>query len=471
MTLPVQAQPRANDDLVHFLTNFAWFAQAVDLSLDDVVRLLSSRFLGDFVLFQEEVFLNSNEARAEEKAICELLARTLLRHSRSVVWGREPGRDVDWCRTWLEAPQRGPGMYANVVDSPRPDGQLIGALQTLAGIRAGRLGAVRTISDSGERVARLRRANSRYTTVGHPWTEVVARRLRHVDPEAARDIETSLALRRSFHDVRLRNLLLDEAKAVRDGSRSSDEWRSNNADTLFEWTTALALCKAAVDTGWKPEKIKQIENSSGPGYPDVTFAFGNDQAARCRISKGRPRGPGDKSQANETQDDELSALIKATGNGATGSQPDIVVTFWRTDGLGSGTPEFSTYIGDAKRNVEGDGRAYLAASISKALVYSSAFSGLLRNTPHCTLFLYQGVKACLGVGLTDEQLREEGRAAVVAKLADVELPKVLCLDLPLIGDVVKAGESAGGSPVLKAYFERLVADARVLVRPENVQRT
>jgi hypothetical protein len=237
-------------------------------------------------------------------------------------------------------------------------------------------------------------------------------------------------------------------------------WDVKNADTLFEATATLVIARSAVieaSRGWSLGSIR----SCGRATDALTLS---SERFRCRIDKGRPRSPGGLELLREFgQADVLSELIRSTGNGATGGQPDIVLTFWDVE-----QPDRCvTFLADAKRNFSGTGRGYLADSIAKALVYEQAYRVVIGLTevgrpcvfrpprvPAVTLFFYQSVPVVAGVETT--RTHDDWQDEVCRAIRRQELPLVFALDLRHFG--VMAGGGWSGK-IVGAWFDRLAKSA------------
>lgn len=429
-------------DLRLFASHVGWLVEALDLQADELLELLAPRFHYDFDLLRSALIVNAPEMQAAEVALCELLRRGVTHLRRDLCWTAEPGREVDWCRTALEAPIRGPAEFATVAWRPRVDPVLMGALASLAIRWRTVLSRLPNATRCEERVLALDRAAGSTSAPPQVWSEAVARRLRTIDPDCARVIQLGINLWAQLRGAHLRRQLEATFR-----TQSLGEWRPDNVDNLFEWTGSLVVARAAVGEGWKLLPWDGL--AVNRGYPDLRLSNGQDV---CRISKGRPRdGVGrDLAKAGHAAGDRLSKLIQATGNEATGGQPDIVLTFWRL----SDPSRVVTFLADAKRNTEGDGKRYLADSIAKGLVYASAYRDYVYTNPICTLFFYKAVRRVLGVDTTGP--RSTWEPDLVEKIGTcAEFPEVLAFDLTHAGP-----NEDGTSTSLRAWFRRLAADAR-----------
>lgn len=241
-------------------------------------------------------------------------------------------------------------------------------------------------------------------------------------------------------------------------------WDATNGDLLFELTSTLAIARAATSSTFAATSTKW---ALVPTTGDETAFQVESNALICRLSKGRPKDPnGNDLLSGADVGDKLSQLIVATGNNATGGQPDIVLTFWRPNAKATCV----TYLADAKRNREGTGKTYLSHSIAKALVYRYAYEpafGANRNgeqvgettaPPYVTLFCFQ---ACNMVANVETQIgqRSDWQAKLANALIDSQtvIGDVLAFDLRHFG-LEEVGAAWDGT-ILRAWFDRLACQA------------
>lgn len=415
----------SSDEITLFLEHLSWLIVEADLAGNSLLQILSQRFEGGFP-FREAIYVDHPAIVASEEATVRLLSRKHKHKQPVLIWGEEPGREVDWFRTVLERGNRGPGHYANIESEELLDRAVSDGLIGLA-LRWHQILTASVMNDN-----RKRRRDALVAAVhgtqfrGTPWNATLSRRLRRLAPLELLAIEGGLSL---WANLRGEELATHFSRLVRENPMITPQ----NANDLLEWTAALATARAASLNGWKLDR-SALELGGGR---DIFFSYGD---FRCRISKGLLRDGAGQSIGGASGDDELSELIKATGLKARGIQPDLIVTFWRRDH----PAEFVTFLGDAKRNASGEGFGYLASSIAKSFLYTNTYSSFLPLAPQFTLFMFQGVQEVLGI---DGALSGDIASAIPISAS---IPKVFALDMR---------HWARRSDVMVAWFQHLHTSA------------
>ncbi|AKT39616.1 hypothetical protein [Chondromyces crocatus] len=401
-----------------------------------------------------------------EMAILRLLNRAWQKRAPRYALLDVPERDVDWPRTYLEELTRPPARYWARETSPLLDADMLGALCSLASSLL-ELGALSLAVEGSRRSAlreELRVAIARVARdVGNrrvPFTLRHEQRLLRADDDARR---AALAIRAGLAFWRGRFGGEGDALKLREiGEQIQEADLKHQRRTLYsllELTSALGIARAALETREEidlPEGVRwtleDVDDRDQKNVPRLRLRSG---ALTCRISKEPPEG------------DMLVSLLAEMGLKSTGSQPDIVMTFSRTDP--SGREKSLFVLADAKRNAASDGRAYLSASVDAAVGYAVSFGhrmGLRFHPggegridgdvlPAVTLFCQQGVKKIGGAGPDEPDIlgRLRGHAA---------LPAVLALDMDHFFSGVEPYRWRTG--ILGAWFGRIARQASVALQ-------
>lgn len=447
-------------DKALFLELLTWYVEAADLDLDELVGLLASRFpAADLKQLRLELPLDTQAMTEAEEAVVDCIGRRPLQNVGLTQWRNEPGRNVDWTQTLLRYPGRVPEAYAEIRRTQITDAPLLAGLAGLAERWLIMLEACHTTEYRAERHRKLRTALQRFSSRPQVWNTALARRLRRFSPTAASKIEARFS---ATHELRGANLSQQLHQYLR-YAMDTESWEAKNGDNLFELTSALAIARsAATDADNRPLgawKLFHNREELGSHYLSSSMLL-------CRICKGRPKDPaGVDLLGVDCVPDKLTMLIRATGNNATGSQPDLVLTFWRATNESSCV----TYLGDAKRNRSGDGRSYLVDSIGKAMVYRQAYAdalgvycvgvgpGAVSSPPLVTLFCYQACNRVANVD-TPEGLRSRWKESVAEALGCKrhDVVEILAFDLRHFG-LDESG--TWDATVLRAWFDRLAYQA------------
>lgn len=481
-----EATQRSVEEL--FLGVFGWYCGSVDLTFDEFLVSLSKRMdVSDRKNLRFEVFVDDEIQRKGEDALVNLANRlpNQGRHTRR--WSDAPGRAVDWSQTWLSREMGRCDRFCNLERVLVPDKATRGALAGLASRWESVLESVPAAADRDKRLNSLRKARlalnsnripppveaggessatqstgaeeelggvrSRSSTVpsivvnkatlqylpsqGSGWSQNASRRLHHVDHEAAIAIDAAIRL---WEGNERRGAAL--AKFVErwlHGDQQS-HLRTQNANTLLEWTATLWVARAAAETGWHWVSYLPSERDSGEDT-SVDLRKGQWQ---LRVSKGRPKSP-TMDPITGSREDRVTEARRSAGLDPKGQQPDIVITFWI-----SGDPaNYVTYLGDAKRNETKDGLGYLSTSVMRAGAYLYAFGEWLHCRPRFTLFMWQGVNR--EIDRRHEDIPQAEREASPQKRIESEYPDIFCIHPGMVG---KAGEK------LKDWFEHLFRQAQ-----------
>lgn len=289
------------------------------------------------------------------------------------------------------------------------------------------------------------------------YTPGVEHRLRRADPIGAAKVRANLDFWKSFFGE-------DDARGLAQvaGDLERSDLESGNIDTLLELTAAVSIARAAVTapsedqppTGPWHFRTSDLVSGRARSYSDFVLQSGDLVA---RIAKGAPRSPGGAPAGRDT----LNDVLEAAGYRATGNQPDIVLTFWRS----SAPHRFLVALGDAKRNAAGSGEDYLRRSMEVAATYAVSYGSLLGLTIHgdagpgfhggivpaVTLFCRQGARKVCGEDGADMN-------AIVRRFRndDVRLPPFVAFDMERH---FPALDEPWSSPALSAWFGRLARQA------------
>ena len=476
-----------------FLSVFRWYCKSVDLTFDEFIVCLSDRMTElERENLRLEIFVDDDAQRKGEDALVELANRlpNQGRHTRR--WSDAPGRAVDWSETWLSREMGRCDRFCNLERILVPDKATRCALEGLAdrwesvlhrvpkaadwstrleALRKARLalltnrapsligkvgssraaqstdtdadserGGIRTSSSTLPNSVMIKDAPQYLPSQGSGWSQNASRRLHHVDHEAATAIDAAVRL---WEGNERRGEAL--AKFVERWLHKDQQshLRAKNSNTLFEWTAALWVARAAWSLGWEVDTPLK----SGPGkYSDLNM---NKGEWRFRISKGEPKSPAPKPvhiSGRTNGKDRLTEARRLAGLEARGQQPDIVMTFWV-----SGDPDnYVTYLGDAKRNETSDGLGYLSSSVMRAGAYLYAFGEWLHCRPRFTLFMLQG--ADKGREKRAEAIDQTEMDRLLQKpCEESDYPDILCIHPKMIG---ASGED------LAPWFVHLFKQAR-----------
>lgn len=425
------------------LETLKWFCSAADLTLDDLVGHLRARFQypEQWEMFRYALRVNEPiQIDAERELVA--LVKKLPECSRNLrSWSTVPGRNIDWSQTRLAQMTGRRGEFCSLVRIPTPDIQL---RQALAGLAFRWLRVLNVVPDSltldrENRIRQLEEVEAIGPGQQSPWSLVIARRLNRIDRKAANAIESAMHLWEGEGNR-------GKALAVQFGQwLETDHARSIqalNEDSLFEWLVALSITRVAVNHQSAPWKlVPTLATAKDGGYGDIWLKRGE---FKLRIAKGKPRG----------HDQELRSLIKPdivtdaqlqAGLEPRGFQPDVVLTFFHENRRKT----CITFLADAKRNHENDGRGYISPSIQKAAVYVHAFESHLFN-PKCTLFFWKGVQKVLGIEVGIGPLNQPDVIAGKLNIDNEKIPDILCFDRRMM-------EESNG--ILAAWLDLLASRA------------
>lgn len=401
-----------------FLNLFKWYCKDADLTLDELIGHLANRVTepDEWRTIRYAIYVDDPVQLEAENALASLVQCMPKRHQTIRRWTAEPGRDVDWAQTFLASKSSRPGEFCTLVRTQVPDLHLLQALAGLASRWRRILEVVPHAANKSFREARLREVGAALHPRQIPWSLATARQLQRVDRFAASKIESAMQMWEgpgSRGDALAKRF---EQWLNRDQGHGL---KALNEDTLFEWTVALAIAKTAVaEERWSLAKTRFAGNETK--YGEILLS---QEDWRLRISKGKPRDI-DGNILNRHCDDLITNAQKQAGLNPTGFQPDVVLSFFQQNIPKS----LVTFLADAKRNDEGNGRNYISPSIQKAAVYVLALEKFLYCKPYCTLFFQQGIDKVANIN----SKTQDHLTTLVNKLANsvdaFTFPEILCLD-------------------------------------------
>jgi len=419
--------------------------------------------------------------RDAELAVCGLLARALVTHPERLRAVSSVTRTVDWAATYANAHGRGrpPMPFLARVRNPIPDRACLGALATIARAWSRLLefdsaGARSAIDDDLDlRSARLRRAVPPQLARGLASVAFDNRhaiRLRNLDGEAAAQVER-IEEAFGFWNRLFGAHNSSDSDALAALGRSLEEVDARNIDTLMEATVALSIARAGTQAerqDWAtahPWSLVAVDDPRST-YPVIRLRSGK---LVCEISKGTPletRADGSRRRIGDLLSPWADEALPPTGKArSSGRQPDVVVTFW----LDSDPANVVFVLGDAKRNVTGDGESYLRASLEVAATYLMSFGyrmglrlpgsdgGAIATalTPGVTIFCRQGTG-------------RDASSAIRILRTDAAAATVMAFDLE---NHLSPGMRPWHAPVLAAWLGSLGRQAvRVLARTDQGAR-
>ena len=349
-------------------------------------------------------------------------------------------RHVDWPTTYERALWHPPLEYYERKPAEFPDEQLVSSLLTLAD-SWGRLHNVLGDPKRGRGLLALRGKRHQKQRYGVAYDIRMSQRLRHLDSDAAEAIDRAVRLLDGAFGTHQ-----DDSEVFEDLAEIIQDEQS---DVLLELIVLLSIARCAGECGWDVAPHENDEQR----MPQILLSRGE---WRCSLSKEKPHEASSAENA-----DRISWLRKQMGNDdSTGHEPDITLRFWR-----EGEEENAVYVlGDAKRNVSAEGKAYIGPSVEAAVSYLAAYGHLMAVepagkgerdpfkctiSPAFTLFFLKGMHRVAGV-------KEPESVAALLGNGD-DCPSVIGLDLEHLGTVESGWEP---SPVLKAWFKRISTMAR-----------
>jgi hypothetical protein len=419
-----------------FLHIFKWYCAAADLTMDEFIGHLAKRIpepdqwkkIRFAMQIDDPVQLDAEDALVA-------LVKSIPERSRTIRrWSAEPGRNVDWAQTWLAAKTTRPGEFCSLIQTPTLDLQLLHALAGLAYRWRRILEVVPFATGKERRISQLRDVEAVLPRRQTPWSLAIARRLKRIDGAAASTIESAMQMWEGAGNrgEALSNQFNKWLKTDR-----VRDLKALNEDTLFEWTVALAIARTAVKKEmWSmiPTRLTGKEAK----YGDVMLKRGD---WRLRIAKGKPLDSVGN-VLNAQGEDIVTLAQKQAGLNPTGFQPDVVLSFFKEN-----EPEsLVTFLADAKRNGEGDGRGYISASIQKAAVYVYVFQKWLHHQPYCTLFFWQGVQKVISLPAGTAVELKTLASVISSNISEKYLPEILCFDSRMMAE---------SSDILAAWLSQL----------------
>lgn len=347
-----------------------WFCEAFDLTLDELLGHVALRFLsnGDEIKsIRLNILIDHPVQRNAENLLIDFIDRHAMTVQRkNVVCRVHPSRTTDWVRTHVEQNlMKRKGEYWSTARLAAPDLNLRMGLANLLD-RWDNLLGLQPTDDRIERRKRLQSVRSKLPSQHHPWSFPMTKQLSMLDKTVGNAVSACL------HHW--------ERPAVR-GKELKDlvrQWNlpARNKDNLFEWIIAMKIARDAMNNGWSVQKIRdRIDKAK---YGDFLLKKG---CLWLRISKGKPRDGNNELLTI----DKVALIAKRHGLGASGFEPDVVLTFFNEEN----PRNVITFLADAKNNQTGDGKDYIRSQIGKAATYVYAYEKILQHTPKCTLFFWR----------------------------------------------------------------------------------
>lgn len=361
-----------------------------------------------------------------EQALCEIVDN-LCFTSTSQTTLSHPSKHTDWAKSLSKSPS---GILTRFIDKPRKNryhAQLLSALFRLIGDQ---LSILETFCGGQQSIeGRMRRLKAAAKKLQNHASNKFDNRQRFT-----KEIKHHLFIGYPHQAVRVSAMLSflhDELDPITDATafqsfleRIAHIFVAENSDHLLEVICRLAIAKVAYDEGFKIEKIV-TENSRSK--KELTVEMRNAEGVPFLISKGR------RFIKENTQSNDLSSQIqncgRAMGDFPSGLEPDICIKF--NDRI---------FLGDAKRNPTGDGRAYRASSIKTCASYLLEYKNEIENShPKLTLFFLQGGSKIANI--TRDYIERDG------------LPD--CRQIPIIGLGLDQDDFEGA--VIMKWFQKISA--------------
>lgn len=410
-----------------FLAHFVPYCDEADLTMAELLAQFAAHFEEYFTdpnkrkLIKFALLIDDETQLNAEIALEEMVKCLPNRFQNARRWTVVPGRDVDWGQTYLANLMARRGEYCSLVRSPVADIQLLQALASIASLWRRILESVPTAENRDKRIAMLRGIEKALPTGHATWSLAITRRLSHFDRKSTAAIDAAMKLWEGDEN-RSKGLADKFRKWLKE---NGEEIATDKLNNLFEWTVKLAIVHAATKDSWQ---IKSTKRDGKLG--DIILKKEN---WRLRISKGKPLDGKGKSIIADSGDDRVTELKIRAGEGATGQQPDVVLTFFE-----EGNALAVTFLADAKNNqelsVKKDGKkesSYINPSILKSAGYVYAFEKwLLQEQPRFTLFFWQNVKKLLDADISCDQLNDQQivNQIIHSLRQDTSMPDILCFD-------------------------------------------
>lgn len=356
-----------------------WYCHQPGIGLAHVISALNQYFElnnGFIEAFRVGVIINDPILIRAEEAFIEIIEsrKAIVRLPKKVIQ-HVPSRQTDWAATKIDHTCGKSDVYIAQKNICKIDNLVLDVLKKLSAEWIAQLENFPGRQPCHEkRLKRLRCADDALSGIKpQPWQPGIMARLMRINKSCAYAIYESIDLFRRWTPSAedLKNRL----EAALEGVETS--LKTKNEDALFEWYCALKIARVSASKGWGMDSLAKHVSVDGR----FTGIYLRNEGVVLRIAKGRPRD-GHEHRILEGIDDigVRNSVLSAHGIKESGYQPDMVLTFWRTED----PSRVITYIADAKNGAD----SYFSLAVDKAIAYYFYFSKLFKETqnPACSLF-------------------------------------------------------------------------------------